>query len=70
MIKRDLCNSLEENFGNIAEIDFQPMQQGDVPESFAEINKSVEMLGYKPATNVDVGIRKFIDWYKTYHTLI
>jgi len=36
---------------------------GDVPESFADIDKSVKMLGYKPTTNIDVGIRKFVEWY-------
>ena len=45
------------------------MQPGDVPESFADIEKSIEMLGYKPTTNVDVGIKKFVEWYKGYHSI-
>ena len=51
------------NIGKKAEIEFLPMQPGDIKESFADIDKSVEILGYKPTTNVDLGIRKFIDWY-------
>ena len=43
------------------------MQPGDILESFAEIDKSVEMLGYKPTTNVDVGISKFVEWYHEYY---
>ena len=40
------------------------MQPGDVPESFADIEKSIEMLNYKPKTNIDIGIKNFINWYK------
>jgi len=60
----DVVSLIEQNLGKKAEIEFLPMQPGDVPESFADIKKSEEMLGYKPTTNVDVGIRKFVDWYK------
>lgn len=37
------------------------------PESFADIDKSSEMLNFKPTTNVDVGIEKLIKWYKEFH---
>ena len=63
----DVVRLIEENLGKKAEIDFQPMQPGDVPESFANIDKSIVMLGYKPTTNVDAGIRKFIEWYINYN---
>ena len=63
----DVVHLIEENLGKKAEIKFLPMQPGDVPESFAEIDKSLEMLRYKPTTNVDVGISKFVDWYNEYH---
>lgn len=42
------------------------MQSGDAPESFADIDKSVKMIGYKPTTNVDIEINKFIEWNKKY----
>ena len=58
---------IEECVGNKAEIDFQPIQPGDVPESFADIKKTIEMLKFKPITNIKEGIPKFIDWYKNYY---
>jgi len=57
---------IEKNIGKKAIIDFQPMQPGDVPESFADIQKSTEMLGLKPSTNIDIGIKYLIEWYKTF----
>jgi len=58
---------IEKNIGNKANINLQPMQPGDVPESFADIGKSVEMLGYKPETNIDKGIKYLVDWLKEYN---
>ena len=60
----DVVSLIEQNVGKKAIIDFQPMQPGDVPESFADIEKSIEMLNYKPKTNIDIGIKNFINWYK------
>ena len=63
----DVVAYIEKNLGEKAEIDFLPMQPGDVPESFADIDKSIEMLGFKPSTNIDIGIKKFITWYKDFY---
>ena len=60
----DIVHLIEDNLGKKAIIDFQPMQPGDVYESCADIEKSIEMLGYRPTTNVDIGIKKFLEWYK------
>lgn len=57
---------IEEDIARKAIIDFQPMQAGDVPESFSDIEKSIKKLNYKSATNIDLGIKYFIDWYKEY----
>ena len=57
---------IEDNIGKKAIINYQPMQPGDVPESFADIEKSIKMLNYKPATNIDSGIKYLINWYKEY----
>jgi len=62
----DVVALIEKNLGKKAKIDFQSMQAGDVKESFADIDKSVEKLGYKPTTNVDIGIKNFVNWYKLY----
>jgi UDP-glucuronate 4-epimerase len=63
----DIVSLIEQNLGKKAKIDFQPMQPGDVKESFADIDKSIEILNYKPTTNVDVGIKNFIKWYKEFY---
>ena len=63
----DVVSLIEQNLGRKAEINFLPMQPGDVPESFADIDKSSEMLNFKPTTNVDVGIGKFINWYNEFY---
>ena len=63
----DMIGMIEENLGEKATINFQPMQPGDVLESFADIDKSIEMLNYRPTTDINDGIPRFIDWYKEYH---
>ena len=62
----DVVHLIEKNLGKKAIIDFQTMQPGDVKESFADIDKSIKMLGYEPTTNVDVGIENFVEWYDEY----
>jgi len=57
---------IEEALGKKAKIDFQPMQPGDVKESFADIDAISADLGYKPTTPIDVGVPKFVDWFKAY----
>ena len=63
----DVIHIIEENLGKKAKIDFQPMQPGDVKESFADIDKSIKMLGYNPKTNIEKGLYKFINWYTGYN---
>jgi len=63
----DVIDLIEKKIGMIADIELLPMQLGDVKESFADISESTQLLGYHPATNVDVGIEKFIDWFKEYY---
>jgi UDP-glucuronate 4-epimerase len=62
----DVVALIEKNLEKKAKIDFQSMQAGDVKETFADIDKSVEILGYKPTTNVDIGIKNFVNWYNLY----
>jgi len=63
----DMISLIEKELGKTAKIDFQPMQPGDVRESFADIALSIDRLGYKPTTSIDVGIPKLIKWYNTYY---
>ena len=63
----EVIKLIEEYVEKKAIIDFQPMQPGDVPESFADIDYSVKKLGFKPKTSIQKGIPKLIDWYKKYY---
>ena len=44
-----------------------PMQKGDVADTFADVSDLVRDVGYKPATPVETGIRRFVDWYLEYY---
>jgi len=58
---------LEECLGRKAEKNMLPLQLGDVPETSANIDDLVSDVGYRPATPVEVGVRKFVDWYLEYY---
>jgi len=57
---------IEETLGKKAKVDFQPMQPGDLKESLADIGPIQTDLGYEPTTPIDIGIPKFVDWFKAY----
>lgn len=63
----DFIGMLEKALGKKAEYDFQPLQPGDVPETFAEISASACDLGFQPKTSIAEGIPKFVAWYREYH---
>lgn len=58
---------LEKSLGRKAIRELQPMQAGDVKDTFADISAIENDLGYKPTTPIDVGIPRFVEWYKMYH---
>ena len=60
---------LQAAIGVEAKIDFQPMQPGDVKETYADIDAIARDFGYQPTTPIDVGIPKFVSWYRTYRGL-
>ncbi len=64
-----IVSSIENSLGKKALIDFKPIQPGDVKKTNANIDKSKKLLGYAPTVNVDFGIKKFISWYKDYHSV-
>jgi UDP-glucuronate 4-epimerase len=57
---------METALGKIALKDFLPMQAGDVPKTWADTS-NLEKLGYKSATEINVGIKKFVDWYTAFY---
>ena len=61
--------TLEKYLGKEAIKNLLPMQQGDVPDTYADISELVHDLGYKPATLLDEGIKNFVDWYKDFYKI-
>ena len=62
----DVISMIEKNIGKKAKINLCKIQPGDVEKTFADIDKSEKMLGYKPKINIKKGIEKFIFWHKQY----
>ena len=60
----ELINLLEKELGTRAIIDRQPPQPGDVPQTFADITKARELLGYNPQTQIEDGLRRFVEWFR------
>jgi len=58
---------LEECLGRKSERVMKPLQLGDVPDSFADVDELIADVGYKPDTPIEVGVRKFAEWFKSYH---
>ncbi len=65
----DMIGLIEDEIGKKAKINYQPMQPGDVKESFANIDHAKHKLGFNPSTSIEEGIPKFISWYKSYYNL-
>ncbi|MBI2996473.1 MAG: GDP-mannose 4,6-dehydratase [Candidatus Melainabacteria bacterium] len=61
----ELVKLLEDALSKKAVIDWQPAQPGDVPLTYADVSKAEKLLGYKPRTKPEEGIKKFVEWYKT-----
>jgi UDP-glucuronate 4-epimerase len=60
--------TLEENLGRKAVKNFLPLQQGDVPASDADTSQLKSATGFAPATPVKDGIRRFVEWYRSYYS--
>ncbi|MDD5036587.1 MAG: NAD-dependent epimerase [Methylococcaceae bacterium] len=58
---------LEDCLGKKAEKNFLPMQQGDVPATYADVDDLMRDVGYAPKTPIETGIARFVAWYKDYY---
>ena len=63
----DFIAVIERALGRTARKELLPLQPGDVPESFADITASRRDLGFDPKTTIEVGLARFVEWYKEYH---
>ena len=58
---------LEQCLGKKAKLDLLPLQAGDVPETIADVSRLEAAVGFKPATPIEVGIGRFVEWYRSYY---
>jgi len=63
----DFIAAIEKALGKKAEKDFLPMQSGDVPATYADIDDLIRDAEFKPATPLEEGIARFIEWYQEYY---
>lgn len=63
----DYIETLEKYLGKTAEKELLPLQPGDVPVTYADVEALVQDVGYKPNTTIDQGIEKFVAWYDSYY---
>ncbi|VAX33587.1 NAD-dependent epimerase/dehydratase [hydrothermal vent metagenome] len=65
----DMISALEDALGKKAERNLKPIQPGDVPATYANVDDLINDVGFKPETPITVGIEKFVAWYKDYYGL-
>jgi UDP-glucuronate 4-epimerase len=58
---------IEECLGRKAVKIFRPLQPGDVPDTWADVRELIDDVGYSPRTTVEVGVQRFIAWYRSYY---
>lgn len=63
----DFISAIENELGKKAKMNFMPIQTGDVPATFADVNALKDAVGYQPSTSVEVGVGNFVKWYKDYY---
>ena len=64
---KDYISALEKGLGKVAEKELLPLQPGDVPDTYADVDDLIRDMGYKPSTRLEEGMKSFVDWYKAYY---
>jgi UDP-glucuronate 4-epimerase len=65
----DFIHEIEKNLGTEADKNLMPMQKGDVPKTWADVESLHELTGFRPEVSVEEGVKRFIDWYKKYYNV-
>ena len=65
----DYIKAIEEALGVKAEKDLLPLQPGDVPDTYANVDELVSDIGYQPSMPVKDGVKNFVDWYRDYNNI-
>ena len=63
----DFVEAIEESLGMEAKKDFMPLQDGDVPATYADVEDLMQAVEFKPDTDLRVGVQRFVDWYREYY---
>jgi UDP-glucuronate 4-epimerase len=63
----DFIAALENSIGKKADKRLLPLQPGDVPETYADVDDLMRDVGFRPATPISVGIARFVEWYRSYY---
>ena len=63
----EFIETLEKHLNKEAIKEFLPLQPGDVPKTYANVDDLINDVGFKPDTSIDEGIKKFVEWYRTYY---
>ena len=53
--------------GKKAELNLLPLQPGDVPDTYANVDALIQDVDYKPATTIQTGVKNFVDWYRDFY---
>lgn len=64
----DFVSEIEKNLGKSANINYLPLQDGDVPSTWADVHNLETEYGYMPKTSVNEGVKNFVSWYTKYYT--
>lgn len=62
-----LVETIEQAVGKVAQKEYLPLQSGDVPATYADVDDLVAAVGFKPATSIEEGVGKFVEWYRSYY---
>ena len=63
----DYIAAIEKAVGKKAHMNMLPMQPGDVPDTYADVEALVAEVGYRPSTPVEDGVSRFVAWYRDYY---
>ncbi len=63
----EYIDALERALGKVTDKDFRPIQPGDVPDTWANVDDLIEQFNYRPQTSVEQGITKFAEWFMDYY---
>jgi UDP-glucuronate 4-epimerase len=63
----DFIACIEKALGLQARKNFMPLQAGDVPATYANVEALTQWVGFAPATPIEEGVRRFVDWYRSYY---